>query len=134
MFLRRLNILNRHMSTSSSSNFTVAVICPPENQAIISNLNQNRTDGVRFVIGNDLKSFDSDIDSIQALMFVAVGGSLSLLPTLYEACGNNIKWVHSLFAGVDALEPFITSHLKPDGVLLTNGRGAFSSSLAEYVL
>merc|ERR1712232_279042 len=53
---------------------------------------------------------------------------------IFSKCPN-VKWVHSLFAGVDALAPFIKETLsnRPD-VTLTNGKGAFSSSLAEYVL
>ena len=73
-------------------------------------------------------------------MYVAVGGDVTLLPSLYDACTHNkhnkhnIQWVHSLFAGVDALSSFTASHLSPNNVTLTNGRGAFSSSLAEYVM
>lgn len=45
------------------------------------------------------------------------------------------EWVHSFSAGVDYLRPFLTgaafaAHPTPT----TNGRGAFSSSLAEYVM
>jgi sodium/hydrogen exchanger 8 len=48
----------------------------------------------------------------------------------------NCRWVHSFAAGVDALRSFIDDHLLPLGekVTLTNGRGAFSSSLAEHAL
>lgn len=49
----------------------------------------------------------------------------------------NVRWVHSFFAGVDALAPFIKAHLT-DGagaaIPLTNGKGAFSDSLAEWVM
>eukprot|EP01060_Flectonema_neradi_P035371 TRINITY_DN6495_c3_g1_i1.p1 TRINITY_DN6495_c3_g1~~TRINITY_DN6495_c3_g1_i1.p1 ORF type:complete len:356 (+),score=69.74 TRINITY_DN6495_c3_g1_i1:72-1070(+) len=48
-----------------------------------------------------------------------------------------VKWVHSFSAGIDAMAPFIHECLlKGDGanIPMTNGRGAFSSSLAEWVI
>ena len=46
-----------------------------------------------------------------------------------------LRWVHSFFAGVDALGPFVRTHLTTGSladVPLTNGKGAFSDSLAEW--
>lgn len=148
MIFHRLSILTirctRQMSSYSSSSttksmtlpspFTVAIVCPPENDEVLSSLPSK--DGVNYIIGNDIDSFTShtNFNSIRALMFVAVGGDAQLLPTLFDACGNNVKWVHSLFAGVDALHSFSETHLRPNHITLTNGRGAFSESLAEYVM
>lgn len=45
--------------------------------------------------------------------------------------------VHSFFAGVDALAPFINANLtsgRGASVPLTNGKGAFSDSLAEWAM
>ena len=45
------------------------------------------------------------------------------------------QWVHSFPAGVDGLSGFLTSdELKARPVPVSNGKGAFSSSLAEYVI
>ena len=66
-------------------------------------------------------------------MFVAAGGDVKVLDPLWEAAPN-IKWVHSFFAGVDALAPFIARRLAGTTVPLTNGKGAFSASLAEWVM
>jgi len=44
------------------------------------------------------------------------------------------KWVHCYSAGVDSLRTFLPEVAARDGAALTNGRGAFSSSLAEYAL
>ena len=45
------------------------------------------------------------------------------------------KWVHSFPAGVDGLSGFLSSDaLQSRTVPVTNGKGAFSSSLAEYVI
>jgi hypothetical protein len=40
-----------------------------------------------------------------------------------------VRWCHSLFAGVDALAPFIAERLIASDVPLTNGKGAFSPGL-----
>jgi len=66
-------------------------------------------------------------------VFVAAGGDVSVLEHVWEAAPN-IKWVHSFFAGVDALAPFIAHRLAGTDVPLTNGKGAFSASLAEWVM
>ena len=45
------------------------------------------------------------------------------------------QWVHSFPAGVDGLSRFLSSEaLQSRKVPVTNGKGAFSSSLAEYVI
>ena len=43
------------------------------------------------------------------------------------------RWVHGFYAGVDAIGDFV-GELASSDVPLTNGRGAFSLSLAEYAL
>ena len=68
------------------------------------------------------------------MVFIAAGGDVHLMDTLWPKIPN-CKWIHSFFAGVDALAPFIASKLL-DGagatIPLTNGKGAFSDSLAEW--
>ena len=45
----------------------------------------------------------------------------------------NIKWVHSLFAGVDKF--LQVKQIKEDSsIILTNARGAYSDALAEYTI
>lgn len=45
----------------------------------------------------------------------------------------NIKWVHSLFAGVDKFLQ-IEKVKKDSSIILTNARGAYSDALAEYTI
>lgn len=45
-----------------------------------------------------------------------------------------VEWVHSMPAGVDGLAGVIDSRLRDSPIALTNGRGAFSSSLGEYAI
>ena len=57
--------------------------------------------------------------------------------TIYQfACPNlwkaNVKWIHSLAAGVDTLVPVLKTLPGGSEVPLTNAKGAFSRSLAEY--
>ena len=45
-----------------------------------------------------------------------------------------LKWIHSLAAGVDTLVPVLNSLPGGSEIPLTNAKGAFSRSLAEYSL
>ena len=45
-----------------------------------------------------------------------------------------VEWVHSLSAGVDSIGGVIKSRMLDSRIQLTNGRGAFSDSLAEYAI
>ena len=45
-----------------------------------------------------------------------------------------VEWLHSLSAGVDGIANIITGRLCDAPVLISNGRGAFSSSLGEYAI
>ena len=59
------------------------------------------------------------------------GGNASVIEELYPIMKKNLKWIHSLSAGVDGLVP----HLKncPGDYVISNAKGAFSSSLAYAV-
>ena len=61
------------------------------------------------------------------------GTPVSSLAAVFEK-QSSIKWLHSLSAGVDTISEFISRRLAATDVLVTNGRGAFSSSLAEYAI
>ena len=65
-------------------------------------------------------------------MFVPPG-SVDTLQAVWPHLPN-LRWCHSFFAGVDALTPAIGPQLLAQQIPFSNGRGAFSSSLAEYAL
>ncbi|KAF4666307.1 hypothetical protein FOL47_004141 [Perkinsus chesapeaki] len=68
-------------------------------------------------------------------MIVWAAGDPHLIVELIKYYGiDNISWVHSFAAGVDKIIPPILDSEYVDRVTLTNARGAFSSSLAEYSL
>ena len=87
---------------------------------------------VNFYRGGDAASLRAQTDTLDALVWVpGVAGAEAT--KAFEALGP--KWVHSFSAGVDGLAPFLASDaLAARPTPLSNGRGAFSSSLAEYVL
>lgn len=65
-----------------------------------------------------------------ATVILQWSGEQGLLRALWPMCGN-VRWVHSMAAGVDKLlfPEFVESE-----VPLTNGSGVFSASLGEFVL
>jgi phosphoglycerate dehydrogenase-like enzyme len=54
-----------------------------------------------------------------------------LFKRVKQATGKPPTWLHSFFAGVDGLGSFLPQ-IDTNCTTTTNGRGAFSSSLAEY--
>jgi len=93
---------------------------------------------VEFIIANDVETFlaHESIGEVTGLVYVAVGGDATLLAQLWPHCPK-VTWVHSFFAGVDKLVPFVKSHLtegRGASVPMTNGKGAFSDSLAEWAM
>ena len=95
---------------------------------------QSRAD---FIVGNTVEDFTkhSQYDKINAIIWVPPAES-SLLSSLWKKLNNSrIKWVHSGFAGVDAIHPFILENLvQRSDVVVTNAKGAYSRSLAEYAM
>lgn len=61
------------------------------------------------------------------------GTPASRLTSMLDA-HPEISWVHSFSAGVDGIADVIRERLCNSEVGLSNGRGAFSSSLAEYAV
>lgn len=84
-----------------------------------------------FVVGSHVSDFPSSIkfDCIVAC-------SPAVHPVVEQILLNHLetKWVHSYFAGVDGIKPLIDNVLIPRNITLTNARGAYSHSLAEYCM
>lgn len=58
-------------------------------------------------------------------------------PTRLEAfldAHKELKWVHSMSAGIDSIADVVKRKLANSEIALSNGRGAFSDSLAEYAI
>ena len=74
-----------------------------------------------------------DANGVVALIWVPPTPTSRLIE-VFDRMSPSLRWLHSLSAGVDSLAEFISSRLLSSSVQLTNGRGAFSSSLAEYAM
>jgi len=85
-----------------------------------------------FVVASSATSLPPEAATARAILFVPPA-SPQLLEEAWPKVPN-CEWVHCFFAGVDSITPFAQAHLKPSNTLFSNGRGAFSSSLAEYAM
>ncbi len=84
-------------------------------------------DGVRFVVGWEPHAFDS-APAPDALLDCWAGPT-RLVAALRKAPG--LRWIHARSAGLDrVLVPEVVAH----PAVVTNGRGAFSPALAEFVV
>ena len=123
-------------SISRASPPVIAVVAGEESLARIPPQDQ-----VKFVRVNPthLSSQSNILAEAEGLLWIPDPGSPSApsdtLATVWPLLPK-VRWVHSFAAGVDGLRPFIEKCLAPEAhrVTLTNGRGAFSSSLGEYAL
>uniref|UniRef100_I2CQU9 D-isomer specific 2-hydroxyacid dehydrogenase n=1 Tax=Nannochloropsis gaditana (strain CCMP526) TaxID=1093141 RepID=I2CQU9_NANGC len=81
--------------------------------------------------GNSLQDFQSLdpslLGSVDVLLLAPPAGR-ELLSSLWPSF-TNLKWIHCIFAGVDHV---LFPDLIHSSIPLTNARGLFSSSLAEY--
>jgi len=93
-------------------------------------------ENVKFHIVSELDDFSKLPVDVQSVVVVQPFDIKTLINGWSKApFQENVKFLHSFFAGVDQLEPFITKSLaEKENILLTNGRGAFSASLAEYIM
>lgn len=67
------------------------------------------------------------------VVVVFAGGSPSAVADIWPHCPK-VRWVHSMAAGVDTLVPVLNALPRGPSVPLTNAKGAFSRSLAEYCI
>ncbi|KAK3245537.1 hypothetical protein CYMTET_44900 [Cymbomonas tetramitiformis] len=91
---------------------------------------------VEFIVGNDLSTFTNHqlFSQVEAVTWIPDGlPGVQVLDDLYQSLPS-VKWIHAYSAGVDVIAPFIRERLLNSPTVLTNGRSAFSSSLAEYVM
>lgn len=92
--------------------------------------------GVNFIVSENVESLkeNASVEESCGVVFIPPLSTEVLVnawPLFKKA-----NWVHCFFAGCDSVMPFIRKYeLEHDSKFnLTNGRGAFSDSLAEYAL
>ena len=89
-----------------------------------------QVDGAEVLTGSTPADFAARLDAITAITWIP-GARLEALAALY-ARTPGCRWVHAYSAGVDGVAAFVAS--LPAHVRVSNGRGAFSSSLGEYIM
>jgi len=88
----------------------------------------------RYVIGKDVGSFQSNLEEVEVIVHAAfAGGKADVVADLWPHC-KRLRWIHSLSAGVDSLLPVLSPLPGSSEIPVTNAKGAFSRSLAEYSL
>jgi phosphoglycerate dehydrogenase-like enzyme len=104
---------------------TVLVIGPADDSLrLLSEAGQ----GVRFVTGQRLEDFEGAAPEADAVFFS--GSSRRVLEELLPTAPR-VRWVHTRWAGLEGLlSPAVARHPS----VLTNARGVYSGSLAEFVL
>lgn len=113
----------------------IADVSTPNGQAM-SGLLEGLGGHASYIVGNDLASFESTgkLGEVEAIVIVVfAGGSPGVMGDMWPQCPK-VKWVHSMAAGVDSVVPVLKGLPRGPETPLTNAKGAFSSSLAEYAL
>lgn len=94
---------------------------------------------VKIIIANSAEDFIANygtelLAKVSVIVLgVFAGGTPKVVADIWPSCPN-VRWVHSLAAGVDTLVPVLRKLPRIEDIPITNAKGAFSRSLAEYVL
>lgn len=92
--------------------------------------------GATCVAGNSLAEFQASphLPEVEAIVpVVFAGGNPAVMTEIWPHCPK-VRWVHSMSAGVDTIVPVLNGLPRGPATPLTNAKGAFSRSLAEYSL
>jgi phosphoglycerate dehydrogenase-like enzyme len=106
----------------------VLVICPPDHY-VLRNLNGIR-EAANIFTSNDLQAVEQHAPDADIILYSGLTGESVPFNEVWRRA-RHVKWVHSLAAGVDKL---VTPELIESPVPLTNARGVFKRSLAEFAI
>lgn len=104
------------------------VVCPPDHY-VLRNLSSIR-DAAVISVGNDTATLERDAPGAEIILYSGLTGKTVDFPEVWRHA-RNVKWVHSLSAGVEKL---LFPALIESPVPLTNAKGVFKRSLAEFVV
>jgi phosphoglycerate dehydrogenase-like enzyme len=104
------------------------VICPPDHY-LLRNLDPIRGTAHVFV-DNDLSSVTKHAPEAEIILYSGMSGNAPPFREVWRHAGK-VKWIHSLAAG---LENLLFPELIDSPVTITNARGVFKGSLAEFVI
>jgi phosphoglycerate dehydrogenase-like enzyme len=106
----------------------VVVICPPDHY-VLRNLEPIR-DAADIYVGDELASIEQHATEAEIILFSGLAGKTVPLREVWPYA-KQVRWIHSLSAGVDNL---LFPELIESPAVLTNARGVFKRSLAEFVV
>lgn len=122
--------MKRVRDSDSGPTLTVAFLLPDDPPPSLLSALPASTDDVRIL---RLASTD-EMPSEQLSAVTWVPPTKPARLTALLDAHPEVQWVHSLSAGVDYIGDVIKTKLLQSPTLLSNGRGAFSDSLAEYAI
>jgi phosphoglycerate dehydrogenase-like enzyme len=141
------NYWNREMSTKSSFDSSspitqearIIVITDPNddaNERLISSTDSSLPEGATVVAFGCLPT-DFHIESLKSLkpnvIYTSAFNPRETLAFLLEELKDDIAWIHSRSAGIDhVMSPTLAN--AGDKVVMTNAKGCYSSTLAEYTM
>ncbi len=103
------------------------VVCPSDHP-VLRNLDAIR-DAADISIGGDAASVERFAPDAEIILYTGVPGAAPFHDVWRAA--KNVRWIQSLSAGV---EKIVASDLAHSDVPLTNARGVFKRSLAEFTI
>jgi phosphoglycerate dehydrogenase-like enzyme len=106
----------------------VLVICPPDHY-ILRNLEPLR-EAANIHVGGDLDSVKEHAADAEIILYSGLAGQTVSLRDVWPYA-RKVWWIHSLSAGVENL---LFQELVDSPVVVTNARGVFKRSLAEFVV
>lgn len=104
------------------------VICPPDHYAL-RNLEPLK-DTAEIFISSDEAELERRAKAAEVILFAGLSGKSVNFQNVWKHA-KNVQWVHSLSAGV---EKVLFPELITSPVPLTNARGVFKRSLAEFTV
>jgi phosphoglycerate dehydrogenase-like enzyme len=104
------------------------VICPPDHY-VLRNLQPIQTEAdIR--VGSDLSFLQHEAPDAEIILYTGLTGKTATLQEVWPYV-QKVRWIHSLSAGVEKL---LFPELVESPVVLTNARGVFKRSLAEFAV
>lgn len=103
------------------------VVCAPDHY-VLRNLDAIRSEA-NMTVADDPETLDRAAPEADVILYSGLTGKTSFAHVWQRA--KNVRWVHSLSAGVEKL---LIPEFVESPVPLTNARGVFKRSLAEFVV
>jgi len=106
----------------------VLVVCPPDHYVLRNLVAIHERANVW--VGNDTQALDKRAADAEIILFSGLTGLTVDFAEVWKHA-RNVKWIHSLSAGV---EKVLVAGFVDSSVPLTNAKGVFKRSLAEFAI